>query len=321
MANNDLTPQQYRVYMEHGEALASYKLNVVALAERLGVTEWTVRQAQAYAREHGPPEEDARVWRIVVLPDAHFCPHHGGLERAALFGKEIEAQGRLAIANKELFGLVCIGDWHDYLSLSSYEKTKPGIVAAQDVLADIDAGNDAIDMMMAEVSDEVTASLVGRKKTVRGNHEHRRNRYVAENPGMASLLAAHPEGWEGHGFDVYEYQVPAYMADIAFCHNFCKPNTPRPIGGVFAAKSIVQTTHRSSVAGHNHFFMTHTEHRLGGRRLVGTTVGCGFEHNHDYSGQSNERHDRGMCILTNVRDGEYDPVFRRFDALWRDHGR
>ena len=75
-----LTPIQQQVYLAHGEDLRQGRLKVKPLARELGVTEWTVRVAKAYAQNHPRvPEASApQVARAdaihLVIGDAHAKP-------------------------------------------------------------------------------------------------------------------------------------------------------------------------------------------------------------------------------------------------------
>ena len=293
---NLLSPQQRLIYTKYGNAIAELPVMLETLANQLGVTRWTLRRVAEHVDKYGPPsEQDLPCWRVVVIPDAHFGPEEDG-SRARLFGLEITRQGRLAMENGERFAFCSIGDWHDMASLSHYDK---GTVDewGRYIQDDINAGNQAIALMKANIESSVWEYAEEKFVTI-GNHEDRIKRTVREHGALSGFLGMHVLGWEQHGFEQVPFLTPKRVEDVMFSHYFANPG-----------RQLIMKTLCSVVVGHNHLYKTDMVTAADGRKLVGTSVGCAFEHHHEWAGQSNLSYDRGVVVLTNLKGCVYTPNF------------
>lgn len=82
------------------------------------------------------------------------------------------------------------------------------------------------------------------------------------------------------------------------------------------ASAVVQLTkkHMSCIAGHQQGLQIHTGHRADGKRLTSIISGSCYEHDEDYLGPQGNKHWRGILVLHEVADGEFDlmPVSLRY---------
>lgn len=315
-----LSPQQRALYVKYGNAFAELPVMLERLANQLGVTRWSLRRVAEHVEQYGPPnEEDNAGWRVVVIPDAHFSPHED-VSRARLFGLEITRQGHLAMENGERFAFCSIGDWHDMQSLSHYDK---GTINewGKFIQEDIHAGNQAIALMRKHISSDVW-DYAEEKFVTLGNHEDRIRRTIQSHGALQGFLGMHLLGWEDQGFEQVPFLEAKQIENVLFCHYFANPGNGRAISSVNMGRQLVLKTMCSVVVGHNHLFKTDIITSADGRKLVGTSVGCAFEHNHDWAGpMSNVSYDRGIVVLTSLKDWFYTPKFTPLTELRRRYGK
>lgn len=62
----------------------------------------------------------------------------------------------------------------------------------------------------------------------------------------------------------------------------------------------------SCVAGHQQGLQIHTGSRADGKRLTSVIAGSCYEHDEAYMGPQGNRHYRGILMLHDVNDGEFD---------------
>ena len=302
-----LSPQQRLIYAKYGKALHELPVTLDTLAKQLGVTRWTVRRVAEHVAEFGPPtDHELPTWRVVVIPDAHFGPEEDG-SRARLFGLEITRQGEIAMENGERFAFCSIGDWHDMALLSHYDK---GTIDewGRYIQDDINAGNSAIALMKEHICKDVWEYAEEKFVTI-GNHEDRIKRTVREHGALSGFLGMHVLAWESHGFEQVPFLTPKRIEDVMFSHYFASPGNGRAISSVNMGRQLIMKTLCSVVVGHNHLYKTDVVTAADGRKLVGTSVGCAFEHHHEWAGQSNLSYDRGIVVLTNLKGCFYTPNF------------
>jgi len=314
-----LSPHQRILYTKYGKAIAELPVMLETLANRIGVTRWSLRRVAEHVEQYGPPtKEDSPGWRVVVIPDAHFGPGED-CSRARLFGLEITRQGRAAMENGERFAFCSIGDWHDMQSLSHYDK---GTMDewGRFIQDDINAGNKAIALMRKNIAEDVW-NYAEEKFVTLGNHEDRISRTVRDNGALSGFLGMHVLGWESHGFEQVPFLTPKKIDRVMFSHYFASPGNGRAISSVNMGRQLVMKTMCSVVVGHNHLYKTDTVTSADGRKLVGTSVGCAFEHAHEWAGlMSNVSYDRGIVVLTNLKDWSYTPAFVPLTELRRRYG-
>ena len=246
------------------------------------------------------PERQAEAGKThLVIGDAHARPDES-LERFTWLGKIIVHLRPDVVVN--------IGDWADMESLSSYDKGRRSAENRR-YSRDLTAANEALRLMHVEIDkhnaehpeDQVHPRFIW---TV-GNHEYRVSRFGDDNPTFdgASLedLDFAKRGWE-----VIPFLEPIIVDGVEYAHYACKQNNRRPISGDYAPRWLVLTRHGSAVVGHSHRLQYHREVGAGGRRLHGLVCGCYVGGWHDYAKQSNEGWWRGLCVLRNVKEGDFD---------------
>ena len=92
--------------------------------------------------------------RVLVIPDVQITPD-SGMAHVAWLAKYI--------VDKQPETIVCLGDWYDLPSLCSYDKgTKRA--EGRRIIADIEAGNAAMDVLLAPLRMLQRRQLKNKKK-------------------------------------------------------------------------------------------------------------------------------------------------------------
>jgi len=219
--------------------------------------------------------------------------------------------------------LILAGDWYDCPSMSSHDA--PGSLGKEGAryIDDIQAGNDALDALMAPIHAE-RARLVRNKEkqwnpglhVTLGNHEDRIRRFVANNPVLEGALGFHHFGFEKHGITVHEFGKPAVIDSIAYCHYWSAPMTGRAYGGT--AANILNKLGHSFTQGHRQVFEYASRNcQVTGNEQIGLIAGACYVHREEYLGHQANTHFRGIIVKNEVRDGGYDLMRVSLDYLSR----
>src|SRR5574340_372298 len=103
--------------------------------------------------------------------------------------EHLEWIGKYA-AEKKPDVIVCLGDFADMPSLSSYDKGKKSFEGRR-YTKDIEAAKEAMTKLLTPIKDEIVKLRAGKRKywtprlvMLLGNHEHRINRAVEDDPKL-----------------------------------------------------------------------------------------------------------------------------------------
>lgn len=219
----------------------------------------------------------------------------------------LEALGEW-IADHRPARIVHIGDHWDMPSLSSYDRGTAAIEGRR-ILADIQAGNEAMQVLLKPLRDLQRHQSQCKKRVYRpemhfhiGNHEERMKRYENHNPQVAGLIGY--DRLDLRDWRVHDFLDVNVIEGVSFSHYFYNPNTGRPIGGT--AENRLNKIKTSFVQGHEQGLKFATEAVLGQKRLYGLVVGSFYSHDENYKGPQGNNHWRGCALLKDHQDGEYD---------------
>ena len=93
------------------------------------------------------------------------------------------------------------------------------------------------------------------------------------------------------------------IGGVAFSHYFVTGIAGRPAA---TANAQLNKKHMSCIAGHQQGLQIATAHRGDGQRLTSIIAGSCYEHDEDYLGAQGNKHWRGMLMLHEVNDGQFD---------------
>lgn len=230
--------------------------------------------------------------------------------------EHLEWAGRF-IAEKRPDVIVCIGDFADMPSLSSYDKGKKSFEGRR-YKADIDAAHVAMDRLMAPIVKEPGYSP--RLVMTLGNHEHRIVRATDNEPMLDGTIGLEDLGYEHFGWEVIPFLKVIKIDGIAYSHYFYNNNTGKPLAGL-NLDTRLKTIGMSFSMGHQQGLMTAIRDLADGTRQRGLVAGSFYQHQEEYRGPQGNGHWHGIIMKHEVRDGNYDLMEVSLDYLRRRYSR
>jgi hypothetical protein len=252
--------------------------------------------------------------KIAVIPDVQFRPGDNPdfLRKIGLYLEE-----------KEPDVIVCIGDFADMPSLSSYDVGKKSFEGRR-YRHDIEATKMAMVTLLQPLKERRLrdreghrARYVPRMVLTLGNHEARITRAVNSDAKLDGTIGISDLEFE-KDWEVYPFLEPVVIEGVAFCHYFTSGLLGRPCT---SAQAQLTRKHMSCVAGHQQGLQIATGHRADGKRLTSIIAGSCYRHSEDYLGPQGNNHWRGMLMLHACKDGEFDPMFVSLDYLDQKYGK
>jgi hypothetical protein len=208
-------------------------------------------------------------------------------------------------------------------SLSSYDKGKKSFEGRR-YKKDIDSIKKAITMFDKPINDlnyelarQHKKRYNPRKIITLGNHEHRIVRAVESSPEYEGIIGLDDLPYKEHGWEVYPFLQVVIIEGVAFSHYFTTGIMGRP---VTTPAALCRKTHMSCVMGHVQKEGIHTEYRVDGKRITGIFAGAFYLHDEDYLGPQGNQHWRGIWMLHNVKDGDFDIMPVSMSYLERKFG-
>ena len=238
---------------------------------------------------------------ILCIPDCHSKPE-SNKDRFTWLGKYISEEQPDII--------VCLGDFMDMGSLSSYDRGK-GTGEKRRVKEDFAAGfRDARELfkgtkeLNAYRRRQKKGPYEPRKVFLDGNHEYRANKWENDNPEFIGMVAEWRAPFDALWDEVVPFKQPYTVEGIAFNH-FFPSAMGRAIGGKNAARSIMLHNMTSCVSGHSHKLDVAVETRGDGQKLFGLVAGWyGWEdHSEEWSKGADHAWWSGITLLEGVQDG------------------
>jgi len=218
-----------------------------------------------------------------------------GLSHVQLIGQHI------AHVNPDV--VICLGDWWDMHSLSSYDRGKRSGENNR-YTYDVIAGNEAMDLLVSYIP--VTA----RKVFLIGNHEQRIERFVDDHAELEGLLGYHNlnlPGWE-----VFDFLDTVKIDGVTYSHFFPRSADGRVMqnkSGARTARMQASREHMSCTAGHLQGFDYH-ESYTGSGIIQSMIVGSAYPYKLSYLTHQGQDHFRGTVVKRFYKKGQYD--FERY---------
>lgn len=252
---------------------------------------------------------------ILVIPDVQA--------KAGVDLSHLDWIGRF-IVDKRPDVLVCIGDFADMPSLSSYDKGKRSF-EGRTYQSDIQSARDAMHKLLGPIQ-ALNLRLKKLKKPTYnprmvltlGNHEDRISRAVEDDARLFGTISLEDLQYEQFGWEVYPFLEVVNLYGVAFSHYFTSGVMGKPVN---SARSLVKTRHMSAVMGHvqtTDIYMGDT--RADGKSITGLFVGVCYLHDEKYLGAQGNHCRRQIVMLHDVEDGQFDPAFISLSYLKRKYG-
>ena len=253
-----------------------------------------------------PVEGPAHGIKIAVLTDAQVKPGVP-IDHLAACGRYL-AEIRPAV-------IVCIGDFADMGSLSTYEAAgsleTEGVRYADDIAA--------VRAAMTAFLAPIRAAKGYRPKLIMllGNHEDRITRAINSDPRkLKGVISLHDLGYDAAGWDVYPFLQPVTIGGVCFNHYFPSGVMGRPIT---TARALLQKMHMSCFAGHLQGRDIAYSKRADGASITAIISGSFYQHDEHYLSPLANCHWRGMFVLNQVKNGELDEMEISVDYLLRKY--
>jgi hypothetical protein len=241
--------------------------------------------------------------RILVLPDVQAKP---GLDFSFL--RRIGAY----MVEKKPDIVVCIGDFADMPSLSSYDKGKKSFEGRR-YKRDVEAAQFAMQAFLGPLNEYNAMRRKNKKAEYKprmvltlGNHEERILRACNDDPKLDGVLSIKDLAYEEYGWEVHDFLEVVIIEGVAFSHYFTTGTMGRPAG---TAAAQLRKANMSCVAGHQQGKQIAYATRADGSTITSIIAGSCYEHEESYLGAQGNRHYRGLLMLHEVKDG-------RFDEMW-----
>jgi hypothetical protein len=250
--------------------------------------------------------------KILLIPDTQAKPGVP-MEHFTWIGKYI--------VDKRPDVVVHIGDHWDMPSLSSYDKGKKCFEGRR-YQADIAAGNHAMDLLMAPLAEYNKRQAETKHKQYKprlvfciGNHEQRIERAIEADAILEDTIGYHNFNLDKYGWEVHPYLAPININDVHFAHYFYNPMTGKPWGGM--PETRLKNVGHSFVMGHQQGLKHANLYVSTGDVRRALIAGSCYLHDEDYKGPQANHHWRGIIMLHEVLDGDYDMMEVSLDYLKR----
>lgn len=210
------------------------------------------------------------------------------------------------IALKRPDVVVHLGDHWDMASLNSHDTGVP--MEGKRYADDLFVGNEAFKRLCLPMEAEVARRASNHKKRwnprkifLRGNHEARADRVASENPKLYGTIGSHQ--CDTRDWEVHKFQEQVLIDGIYYSHFFSNTGTGKPIGGEVSNR--LTKINSSFIQGHEQGRKGGEKDTATGRTIRGIVAGSCYLHREEYRGP-HQRHWRGILILSEVEDGEFD---------------
>ncbi len=234
------------------------------------------------------------------------------------------------LVEKQPDKIICLGDFADMPSLSSYDVGKKSFEGRRyhDDLAAADQAMRAFTTPFFDYNDRARKNKKRRYEPEAymflGNHEHRINRVVENDPKLEGTISIDDLNYDMWWNAVYPYQQVEIIDGIAYTHVFTTGVMGRP---VTSARALVTKKHMSCVQGHNQKMEIYNEYKADGTIITGLFAGCCYMHDEDYLGPQGNNYFRGIHMLYDVKEGGFhchsitlDYLLKRNAKRKRDNG-
>lgn len=214
--------------------------------------------------------------------------------------------------------IICLGDFADMPSLSSYDVGKK-VFEGRRYTKDIEAAMEAMEAFLGPIREFNNKAKRNKEKLYRpemhltlGNHCDRITRAINNDPKLEGLISLKDLGYEEFGWKVYPFLDVVVIDGIAYSHYFTSGLMGRP---ATSANAQLNKTHMSCVSGHQQGLQIATGKTGDGRLIHSIIAGSCYTDYEDYLGRQGNNHWRGALMLNDVNDGDFDIMPLRLKYL------
>jgi hypothetical protein len=251
--------------------------------------------------------------RILCVPDTQ-CKPGVPLDHLDWLGK--------AIVYYQPDVVVHLGDHWDMPSLSSHDKPGSKYFENRRYKEDIEAGNEGMRRIRAPLLELQKKQKKNKEKVfkprmvyLRGNHCARVVRAVQNNPILEGTLSY--DDMDTSGWEVYDFLHPCFINGVCMSHYLPVGAMGRPASSPAA---IIGKLHQSAVVGHQQSRQVAYGKRADGKHICAIIAGSYYLHDEHYLDMLSNRVWRGLVMLNEVQDGQFDEMFLSIKYLERKFG-
>ena len=205
--------------------------------------------------------------------------------------------------------IICIGDFADMESLSSYDRGMKSF-EGRSYNKDIWAAREAMDALLVPLYEFNAKAKKNKEKQYRprmvltlGNHEDRINRVINQDRKLDGLISVDDLPYQD--WEVIPFLEVIAIDGIAYSHYFTSGVMGRPIT---TAQALLNKKHMSCFAGHQQGRQIAYGRRADGKEMTAIICGSCYEHDEAYLGAQGNQHWRGFYMLHDVQDGAFDEM-------------
>lgn len=252
--------------------------------------------------------------RILIVPD---CQVREGVPL-----EHLEWAGK-AIVEYQPDVIVNIGDFADMPSLSTHDAKGSKYFEGLRYKKDIEVAKEAMKLLLGPLKDLQAKQKKNKEKVYRprkvltlGNHEQRIERAINNNPQLEGLISLKDLEYE-KDWEVHSFLSPVFIGGVCFSHYLPVGAMGRPAG---SPSAIISKLHQSAVVGHQQGRQVAYGKRADGKMLCAIIAGSYYLHDEGYLDPLSNRVWRGLVMLNEVQDGQFDEMFLSVKYLERRFG-
>lgn len=229
------------------------------------------------------------------------------------------------IVDKRPKVVICLGDFADMPSLSTYDAKGSKLFENRRYAKDIAAAHHAMNRLMRPLwvlqgKQQAEGTPVYRPRLVMlyGNHEDRITRAINADPAMnEGRMSLDDLAYERFGWETVPFLQPINIDGVVYSHYFSNGLMGRPIT---RAAALLTKKHMSCVAGHQQGRDIAYGQRADGKTITALIAGSFYQHEEDYLNTQTNNHWRGIYVLHEVKDGEFDEMAVSLNYLAKRYG-
>lgn len=216
------------------------------------------------------------------------------------------------IAEKRPDVVVCGGDFADMASLSTYDQKGSKSYEGRRYRKDVDVVKKAMELLITPC--RRARNYKPRLVLTLGNHEDRISRAVEADARLDGTIGLGDLAYEKAGWQVHPFLKPVKIHGVHYAHYFPSGVMGRPCT---TARKVLSTYHVSCISGHQQGRDVAYARRGDGRTLTAIIAGSFYQHDETYLSPFANVCWRGVVMLNEVRDGQFDEMFVSLDYLKR----
>lgn len=226
------------------------------------------------------------------------------------------------IVRKKPDVIIQIGDFADMPSLSSYDKGTKDFEGRR-YKKDIQSAKIAMDTLLGPIREynrrqrESKHSLYKPRMVLTlGNHEERISRAINQQPELDGMIGYDDLPYED--WEVHDFLKPVIIDGVLYVHYLSNPMSGKPYSGS-ALNQLAKAQH-SFCVGHKQTLDVSTYFSPAGKQTWGIVAGACYLHDEGYKGYQGNHHWRGVVMLNDVVEGNFDPGFISLEYLKKRYG-